>query len=317
MKYLSVMDQAAILRKMQEDWDARARENARHYVANSQTEWTDREFFASGEKEVRGRDPERHGQHLPGAWILRTMRVLEIGCGAGRVTRALSNIFGEVHAVDVSRGDGPAGARGAEGPAKRARLPEQRQRDLDVLPQGLEFDFAFSSIVFQHIPSREVIENYVREVHQRLRPGALFKFQVQGDTRIETQPDDTWLGRSVFGSTGGRDGAAVRLRPAIPARGRRAVLLALVFQEVGGSSGSRGPFRAFCARRASQYFFIRSDTSFRSSASIDFRPRRFAGAFLVFSASPFSRKAMTWSSRFLSSWSSRIALNRSTGPIPF
>ena len=44
----------------------------------------------------------------------------------------------------------------------------------------LEFDFAFSVIVFQHIPSREIIENYVREVHRLLRPGALFKFQVQG-----------------------------------------------------------------------------------------------------------------------------------------
>jgi SAM-dependent methyltransferase len=58
----------------------------------------------------------------------------------------------------------------------------------------LEFDFAFSSIVFQHIPSREVIETYVREVHRVLRPGGLFKFQVQGDSSLETNPEDTWLG---------------------------------------------------------------------------------------------------------------------------
>ena len=48
--------------------------------------------------------------------------------------------------------------------------------------------------MFQHIPSREVIYNYVREVHRLLRPGALFKFQVQGDATMETAPDDTWLG---------------------------------------------------------------------------------------------------------------------------
>ena len=41
-------------------------------------------------------------------------------------------------------------------------------------------DFAFSYIVFQHIPSREIVENYMREVNRLLRPGALFKFQVQG-----------------------------------------------------------------------------------------------------------------------------------------
>ena len=66
-------------------------------------------------------------------------------------------------------------------------------KDLSVVP-ALQFDFAFSSIVFQHIPSREIIENYVGEVQRLLRPGGLFKFQVQGDSTLETQPDDTWLG---------------------------------------------------------------------------------------------------------------------------
>ena len=56
------------------------------------------------------------------------------------------------------------------------------------------YDFAFSTIVFQHIPSRDVIYNYVREVNRLLRPGALFKFQVQGDASLQTTPDHTWLG---------------------------------------------------------------------------------------------------------------------------
>jgi hypothetical protein len=58
-----------------------------------------------------------------------------------------------------------------------------------------EFDFAYSNIVFQHIPSRDVIESYVGEVHRLLRPGALFKFQVQGFP-LENRPDDTWNGAS-------------------------------------------------------------------------------------------------------------------------
>jgi SAM-dependent methyltransferase len=60
----------------------------------------------------------------------------------------------------------------------------------------LPFDFAFSCIVFQHIPSREIIENYIREVHRLLRPGALFKFQVQGGGGPANRPDDTWEGVS-------------------------------------------------------------------------------------------------------------------------
>ena len=57
----------------------------------------------------------------------------------------------------------------------------------------VRIDFAFSYIVFQHIPSREVIYSYAREVYRLLRPGGLFKFQVQG-ARATDQDPDTWLG---------------------------------------------------------------------------------------------------------------------------
>lgn len=202
------------LEKMKRDWDERARENAKYYVATTKPDWTDEEFYASGEQTVReeilndmenicqGRDPKR-------------MRVIEIGCGAGRVTRALAKVFGEVHAVDVS-GEMVARAKRALGdpeahfwsrlrrrmrglaglpaaPGQNAFVYQNNGKDLSVLPPG-PYDFAFSTIVFQHIPSREVIYSYVRDVHRLLRPGALFKFQVQGDATIQTSPDDTWLG---------------------------------------------------------------------------------------------------------------------------
>jgi ubiquinone/menaquinone biosynthesis C-methylase UbiE len=120
------------------------------------------------------------------------MRVLEIGCGAGRVTRALARFFGEVHAVDVS-GEMVRLAKLALQDHPNASVYQNNGKDLTVVPE-IPFDFAFSSIVFQHIPSREIIENYVREVHRLLRPGALFKFQVQGAMMGPTRPDDTWLG---------------------------------------------------------------------------------------------------------------------------
>jgi ubiquinone/menaquinone biosynthesis C-methylase UbiE len=187
-KQISLQEQ---LEKMRQDWDARARENARHYVDTSRKDWTDDEFFRSGEQAIsediltdmvnvcQGKDP-------------KAMRVLEIGCGAGRLTRALSNLFGEVHAVDVS-GEMVAQARQGLADRPNAHFYQNNGCDLTVIPP-LEFDFAYSAIVFQHIPSREVIETYVREVHRLLRPGALFKFQVQGDPRTGSSPEDTWLG---------------------------------------------------------------------------------------------------------------------------
>jgi len=179
------------LKKMQRDWDERARENARHYVATGKSDWSDDEFFQSGERTVaeeiltdminicQGKDPKQ-------------MKVLEIGCGAGRVTRALAGVFGEVHAVDVS-GEMVTRAKNALADRPNAHIYQNNGKDLSVIPGG-SYDFAFSTIVFQHIPSREVIYSYVREVHRLLRPGALFKFQVQGDSSMQTDADDTWLG---------------------------------------------------------------------------------------------------------------------------
>jgi cyclopropane fatty-acyl-phospholipid synthase-like methyltransferase len=179
------------LAKMRDDWDQRARENARYYVATANEQWSDEEFFASGESTVAEEVLTDMGNVCQGKDPLK-MRVLEIGCGAGRVTRALAKIFGEVHAVDVS-GEMVERAKKSLAEFSNAFVYQNNGKDLDVVP-AQPFDFAFSSIVFQHIPSREVIENYVKEVARLLSPGALFKFQVQGDSSVQTQPDDTWLG---------------------------------------------------------------------------------------------------------------------------
>ena len=176
---------------MQEDWDRRARENARFYVNTACEDWTDAEFFASGERTVaeeiltdmtnicQGKDPKQ-------------MKVLEIGCGAGRVTRALARLVGEVYGVDIS-GEMIERAKAALADFPHAHVFRNNGADLSVLGD-IGIDFAFSSIVFQHIPSREVIETYTRDVHRLLRPGGLFKFQVQGDASVATTPEDTWLG---------------------------------------------------------------------------------------------------------------------------
>ena len=178
---------------MRRDWDARATENARYYVATGKEDWSDEEFFRSGELTVaqeiltdminicQGKDPQ-------------DMKVLEIGCGAGRVTRALAGQFGQVYGVDVS-GEMVARARRALADRPNAQVFQNNGRDLSVLGDT-RVDFAFSIIVFQHIPSREIIETYVREVHRLLRPGGLFKFQVQGNVTTEASMDDTWLGVS-------------------------------------------------------------------------------------------------------------------------
>lgn len=188
------------LENMRRDWDQRARENARHFVATGQQNWSDDEFFRSGEESAAG-DILNDFENVCQGRDPKTMRVLEIGCGAGRVTRALGRIFGEVHAVDVS-GEMVAQAQSALADLPHVHVYQNNGCDLSVIPAH-DFDFAYSFIVFQHVPSRGIIESYVREVHRLLKPGALFKFQVQGYPMTES-PDQTWLGVS-FSEAQARD----------------------------------------------------------------------------------------------------------------
>lgn len=182
----------------------RARENARHFIVTYKEQWSDEEFFASGVQTVE-EEILNDMTNVCRGMAPKEMRVLEIGCGAGRVTRALAEVFGEVHGVDVS-GEMIERARPALAAFPNAHVYRNNGMDLSVVPD-LPFDFAFSFIVFQHIPSHQIVENYVREVHRLLRPGGLFKFQVMGGGatpprarlpfyRRSSQPDpnNTWEG---------------------------------------------------------------------------------------------------------------------------
>jgi len=177
--------------RMRDEWDQRARENARHYVATGKLDWNDDEYFESGRENVRREILTDMGNVCQGK-DPKQMTVLEIGCGSGRITRALSEIFGHVYAVDIS-GEMIRQATQSLHDRPNAHVFQNSGSDLTVLGD-LQVDFAFSFIVFQHIPSRDVIRSYVREVHRLLRPGGLFKFQVQGWTEMETGSEDTWIG---------------------------------------------------------------------------------------------------------------------------
>jgi SAM-dependent methyltransferase len=198
---MGVPESVRQLKSMRRDWDRRARQNAHYYVATGKRDWSVDDFYQSGETDVghyvtsdmdnvcQGQDPKE-------------MRVLEIGCGAGRITRALARVFGEVYAVDIS-GVMVRRARQALSGYPNAHILQNNGRDLSVVRPGLwrrilghhlKFDFAFSIIVFQHIPSREIVESYVRDTCRLLRPGALFKFQVQGCSSVEVSSSNSWMG---------------------------------------------------------------------------------------------------------------------------
>jgi ubiquinone/menaquinone biosynthesis C-methylase UbiE len=188
-------DPKAVARRMRQDWNQRAVEDAQRYVYTRDAETDVAGFDASGlanyDQLIRPYLPLL----LDGA-PARACRILEIGCGAGRMTRCFAAHFGAVHALDVS-GEMLKRAAAALDGFSNVEFVEGTGFDLAGCPGGA-FDLVFSYIVFQHIPSAGVVESYVREAARVLKPGGCFKFQVNGDrsTAYLAHERDTWQGET-------------------------------------------------------------------------------------------------------------------------
>jgi SAM-dependent methyltransferase len=175
-------------RLMKNDWDERARENAMHYVAPARLEWDEKEFFESGRADVEEQVTSELEAICNGT-DPKELRALELGCGVGRMTRYLTDIFGFVRAVDVSS-EMIALARANLADRTNLLFYETRGAELAHLPDD-RFDFCLSYRTFQRIPVRDAVVDYFNEVHRTLKSGRLFKFQVQG---VAPAAPDTWNG---------------------------------------------------------------------------------------------------------------------------
>ena len=161
--------------QMRDDWNQRALEDAYYYVAFGRRGQEDDEFFATAADVVRGLEAEF--KRLPPG-ERRSRRALEIGCGPGRLMRPMSWNFGEIHGVDVS------GEMIALAVEKLVNVPNAFPRATEGTDlAGYEdsfFDFVYSYAVFQHIPSREVVFNYLAEAWRVLKPGGILRCQING-----------------------------------------------------------------------------------------------------------------------------------------
>jgi len=178
------MDDPQILDRMRDDWNQRAGEDANYYVAFGWRNQQEDEFFATGAKVV---------EDLEGDLSRLTARdaALEIGCGPGRLMRPLSRHFKEIHGVDVSDAM-IALARERLRHTPNAFPHHSSGCDLSLFPAE-KFDFVYSYAVFQHIPDREVVFQYLREARRVLKPRGILRFQING-LAPTTRQYDTWNG---------------------------------------------------------------------------------------------------------------------------
>ncbi len=122
--------------------------------------WTDEDFYRLGELDWT--DFHRHWQR----YGVDTTSCLEIGCGAGRITKFLAGTFERVHALDVS--DSMIAYA-------RERVPSNVEFHLatgtDIPLEGSAVSAVFSCHVFQHFDSLSVARQYFHEIARVLAPG--------------------------------------------------------------------------------------------------------------------------------------------------
>lgn len=159
-------------------WDERAREQPLYFVDNT-VDYRNPDverFWTQGADAVDAILGEL------GIELRAEDTLVEIGCGVGRLTRALARRAAHVIAVDVSKEM-----------LARARELNPRLENVTWLHGDGEslrgvghtsVDGCFSHVVFQHLPDPELTLGYVREMARVLRPGGWAAFGVSTDPAV-------------------------------------------------------------------------------------------------------------------------------------
>ena len=179
--------------KMKKEWNERTKMNPLFVIATDHSE-TEEDFWNSGIGEcndILGIDTIRFQKIIENKEPSK-MNILEIGCGIGRILIPMRKIFGNVTGIDISSEMVLLGQKYVSD-IPNCSIVENNGVDLSEFSDN-SFDFCYSFIVFQHIPEKQIVENYIKEVLRILKPSCLFRFQVRGT--ISTKPTEitTWDG---------------------------------------------------------------------------------------------------------------------------
>lgn len=179
-------------------WDQRARENALFFVDNQlDYRQPDVEQFWNGGPEALDRILD-----AVGLTIRPDETIVDIGCGVGRMTRALASRAARVIGIDVSS---EMIARAREYNAGRASVEwiHGDGRSLAPIADG-SVDGCFSHVVFQHISDPDVTLGYIAEIGRVLRPGGWGAFVLSTNPLVHRRLDVTARARTLALALSGR-----------------------------------------------------------------------------------------------------------------
>lgn len=155
---------------MRSEWNERAEENPFFYVSTFRKDWDDKSFFEWGEVQTEA----VIDRFLAEEGVVPSDKIaLEIGCGPGRMSRALSSRFKWVHAYDVSE----KYIQMALEKNGHLRNVTFKVNDGSSFPDvdDESIDFAFSGWTMIHMPTKGVVVRNIEEIARTLRIGGIYK----------------------------------------------------------------------------------------------------------------------------------------------
>ncbi len=161
------------LERVQRTWNYLAQRDALWSICTDPSrtggKWDAESFFATGEAEIEVvlAHLRRLGLEPHGAG-----RALDFGCGAGRLTRALTTRFDQCIGVDISA----SMLELAKQHSPRVFFELNETGDLRRYADS-SFGFIYSSIVLQHMPP-PCMRGYLREFARILEPNGLLVCQI-------------------------------------------------------------------------------------------------------------------------------------------
>jgi SAM-dependent methyltransferase len=146
------------MNKMRRDWDARAKKNAMHYIA----ERNDPEVFWESGREAADMILERAYD------LCGHDTVMEVGCGIGRVLAHMAGKFKKAIGADVS----PEMVSQAVTLNPALTFHIVSGTDVQPVPDN-SVNLAYTVFVIEHIPKRTMTRSLFTDVRRALVPGGI------------------------------------------------------------------------------------------------------------------------------------------------
>jgi ubiquinone/menaquinone biosynthesis C-methylase UbiE len=155
---------------MKRDWERRAQELSLRFIDDRAHNEEELKALGEADAEMILSDISQY--------LTPEARLLEIGCGIGRLMGPMARRFSEVWGVDISP---EMIRRGRERLAafSNVRFVENSGTDLQGVP-GDYFDLCYSYFAFRHLTEHWMTESYIREAHRVLKQGGILKVEVSG-----------------------------------------------------------------------------------------------------------------------------------------